>query len=562
MILRKPLVTVILLIPFFLAFAAALLAQAPNIGGALEQSAPPSREATAKPPETLISIEEAPDTLEIPDGETMLIKAFRIENSKEEDWRGLQEMLAPLRFKEMTMADIMDAANRVTLYHRDRGYMTAKAYVPPQDATNGVLIIRVVFGEYGEIYVRNASPIRASFLRGVFGKAKKDSPTVQREKLERAMLVARDMPGGSIPLVSIMSGEEPDTSDFIFEMGGAPRLGGYAMANNQGSKYTGEYRVYGGVDVNSPLGFSDRFSVSYMTTDATDLRGYRFTYDFPLAYNGLRAEASVARTDYELGGAYSALGVTGSADIVEIGIRYPIIKRPAENIEFISKTAYRRMTDDIALGNMENPRNATVLTFQMRREAYGGFAGRGLYTKLAGGFDLGSLNITDIIQEVVDAAGADTSGMFAKFSIEAAAETGIAGNLSLGGAARFQKILSGNNVDNTEQFFISGAGGVRAYTESVGFDNGYTLNAELKYALPGAGGLKHSVSLFADTGRAWAEKGDYTLVDEFRLSDAGMGYSASCRRLFGAVHVAIPVSRNAEIGNPGTRILWQAGVGF
>ena len=562
MILRITIIMVILPTLVFFAFTTGLRAQTPNIGGALEQSAPPPRETPAKPSETLISLEEAPETLEIPDGETLLIKVFRIENSKEEDWRNLQEMLAPLRFKEMTMADVMDAANKVTLYHRDRGYITAKAYVPPQDATNGVLIIRVVFGEYGEIYVRNASAIRTSFLRGVFEKAKNDSPIVQREKLERAMLIARDMPGGGIPMVSIMSGEEPDTSDFIFEMGGSPRLGGYAIANNQGSKYTSEHRVYGGVDVNSLLGFSDKFSASYMTTDATDLKSYRFSYDFPLSHNGLRAEASVARTDYELGGAYSALGVTGSADIVEVGIRYPILKRPAENIEFISKTAYRRMTDNIALGNMENPRNATVLTFQLKREAYGGFAGRGLYTKLTGGFDLGSLNITDIIQEVVDAAGADTSGMFTKFNLEAAAETGIVGNLSLGVASRFQKILSGNNVDNTEQFFISGAGGVRAFTESVGFDNGFTLYSELKYTLPGAGGLNHSISLFTDTGRAWAEKGEYALIDEFQLSDAGIGYSASCRRLFGAVHVAIPVSRNAEIGNPGTRVLWQAGINW
>ena len=74
--------------------------------------------------------------------------------------------------------------------------------------------------------------------------------------------------------------------------------------------------------------------------------------------------------------------------------------------------------------------------------------------------------------------------------------------------------------------------------------------------------MKHSVSLFTDTGRAWAEKGEYTLIDEFRLSDAGAGYSASYRRLFGSAHVAIPTGRSAEIGNPGTRVLWQTGINW
>ena len=547
---------------FFFMFAVTATAQTPNIGGAIEQAAPPLKEVAAGPQETTIIFAQEPDTLEIPAGETILIKVFRIENSREEDWRSLQELLVPWSFKEMTMADIMEVANKVTLYHRDKGYITAKAYVPPQDATNGVLIIRVLFGEYGEIYIRNVSAIRTSFLRGVFEKPKNDSPFVQREKLERAMLIARDMPGGDIPTISITSGEETGASDFIIEMYGSPRLGGYAMANNQGSKYTGEHRVYGGVDLNSILGFSDKFSASYMMTDTTDLKSYRFSYDFPLAYNGLRAEASVARTDYELGGTYSALGATGKADIVEIGIGYPILKRPFENMGFTAKTVYKRMADEIELGNIETPRNSMALTFILNREAYNNIGNHGLFTKLSGGFGVGNLNITDIIQEAVDAAGPNTAGMFAKFNLEAASEFGLAENLSIGVAVKFQKIISGNNVDNTEQFFISDSGGVRAWTESVGFDNGYTATAELKYALPGAVGLRHSANLFFDAGRAWAENGAYTLVDEFSLSDAGSGYSASYRQFFGAVHVAIPTGKSKSIENPGTRLLWQAGLRF
>ena len=562
--IKKIYITIALLTPFFFAFiVSGALAQTPNIGGAIEQTAPPPVESPAKPPESpAIAVEEPPENLELSEGETILIKAFRIENSDERDWRPLQNLLVPYRFMEMSMYDITEAANLITVYYRDKGYMLAKAWVPKQDASNGVLTFSVLFGEYGEIRVRNASAIRTSFLRGVFGDVKKRSPIVRRGELERAMLITRDMPGGRMPMVSIASGENPGTSDFVIEIDRSPRFGGYVMANNQGSKYTGEYRTYGGVDINSLLGAADRFSASYMTTDTMNLKNYRFSYDFPLSYDGLRAEASVARTDYELGGAYSVLGMTGSADIVEIKIGYPIRKRPSETIDFAAKAAYKRMRDDITLGGFENPRNSTALTFQVNHEAWSRIGKRGLFTKLSGGFDLGSLNITDIIQEVVDAAGPNTSGFFAKFNLGAAAEIGLAGNLSLGGAARFQKILSGNNVDSTEQFFISGTGGARAFTESVGFDNGFSLNAELKYALPGAGGLRHSANLFVDAGRAWAEKGAYTLLEEYGLSDAGPGYSAGYRRLFGSVHFVIPVGRSEGIDNPGTRVLWQAGISF
>ena len=554
---------------FFLFMVSDAIAQTPNIGGAMEQAAPPPRESPSKPPETpIIAIDEPLESFELSDDRKILVKAFRIENSEERDWMSLQNLLKPYRFMEMSMADITEAQNLITAYYRDKGYMLAMAWVPKQDASNGVLTFQILFGEYGELSVRNASSIRTSFLRGVFGDARNRSSVVRREELERVMLIVRDMPGGRIPMVRVTSGEKPGTSDFVMEMDGPrrfARLGGYVMANNQGSRHTGEYRTYGGVDINSLFGLADKFSAAYMTTDTTNLENYRFSYDFPLAYNGLRGEVSVARTDYELGGAYSVLGLTGSADIVEMSIRYPIRKRPNETIEFTSKAVHKRMTDDISLGNMENPRNSTMITLMANRETMGNLSrlgNRGLYTKLSGGFDIGYLDIKDMIQEAIDASGPKTAGVFAKFNLDAAAEIGLVGNLSVRGAVKLQKILSRDNVDSSEQFFISGAGGVRAYTESIGFDNGYTVNAELKYALPGAVDFRHSANIFVDNGRTWAQNGQYSPTTEYRLTDAGPGYSIGYRWLFGALHIAFPIGDGSGIADPGTRVLWQAGISF
>ena len=85
---KNPVITAIIPALFLVTFiVSTAFAQAPNIGGALEQAAPPPRETQAKAPEAVAIFEdEALETLEIPDGETLLIKVFRIENSKEEDW--------------------------------------------------------------------------------------------------------------------------------------------------------------------------------------------------------------------------------------------------------------------------------------------------------------------------------------------------------------------------------------------------------------------------------------------------------------------------------------------
>lgn len=95
-------------------------------------------------------------------------------------------------------------------------------------------------------------------------------------------------------------------------------------------------------------------------------------------------------------------------------------------------------------------------------------------------------------------------------------------------------------------------------------DNGYLLNAEVRYALPAPEGLTHSVGVFADLGRAWLQNADYTTRNGVRLSDVGIGYQARYGALFGRLQVARAIgSRPQEIAREGrTRVLVQAGLLF
>ncbi len=121
-----------------------------------------------------------------------------------------------------------------------------------------------------------------------------------------------------------------------------------------------------------------------------------------------------------------------------------------------------------------------------------------------------------------------------------------------------------HNQDSTEQLFISGMTGVKAYTESVSLDNGYVANAELRYALPTLLGIKHALGLFADNGWVYAQNGDYTTDDKTTISDVGLGYYMSFKRAFGSVQLAEPIGRsgNRNVKDPGTRVLVQVGVAF
>lgn len=536
--------------------------QAPGIGGAVREAAPPEKEAPTKkevPSAPVIVEEEKPFT--IPEGEKIFIKNFRFEGIIGGDERKLSELLAPYKGKDLTMAGITEAANKVTLFYRDKGYLVAKAYIPKQDARDGILTIKVIIGSYGTFSLKNTSLVRDFLIQGVFDYRKDVSPVVTKDSLERSIFIIKDMPGCSIPAVTVMPGREPGTSDFEVKVDRSQRFNGYLMGDNQGSKYTGRIRGYTGLDVNSPFGIADRLSVAAMTTEKEGLENLRVSYGFPIFPNGLRGEVAASRTVYELGGIYSDLEAKGSADIVEAAFSYPIKKTRTDTLDLSLNIAHKVLKDDLNAVDLENPRDVTVGSVTLKKGRYGTLSGRSYFITVTGGISLGTMHMRDGYQRELNEAGADSQGTFSKANLTLTGNMDLTEKLSLRGSFKAQQVLSAHNVDSAEQFFISGTGGVKAYTESVSFDDGYVAGAELRYMLPAFANLRHALGLFADHGWVFVHDGRYTTKDDIILNDVGLGYYVSHGPIFGSVQLAQPVGKTS-VRDPGTRVLVQVGIAF
>src|SRR5262249_34876649 len=150
--------------------------------------------------------------------------------------------------------------DRVSTLFRNAGYLVATAYVPAQDARDGTLHFKVIAGKYGQIQIENHSRVNADRLQGVVESATAQQPFIYSDSLERAMLLVSDLPGAGMPRAVMSAGQQPETSDFLFQVPEGQLIDGYLLGDNYGSPYTGRARFSGGVDLNSPLGFGDRLS--------------------------------------------------------------------------------------------------------------------------------------------------------------------------------------------------------------------------------------------------------------------------------------------------------------
>ncbi|MES2261076.1 MAG: ShlB/FhaC/HecB family hemolysin secretion/activation protein [Pseudomonadota bacterium] len=531
-----------------------------GIGDALKETQPPAPPPRKPPPPLQIERQDQ-RPLNLPAGDVLQVQSFRFEGADLIVEQELQAALAPYRGRALTMAEIEEAAGRVTALYRDRGYMVARAYVPRQDAQNGVLTIRILIGKFGQVTLKNQSLVRDSVLRQAFSPLR-DGVAVSQASLERTMLVVGDMPGAQLPRLTISPGQAQGLSDFEVDIDAGPRIAGSVGLDNLDSEYTGKYRLSAGLEINSPFGLADKLSLNMMGGRDSQLLNGRLAYAFPILGDGLRAEVAAAQTTYELGGAYADLGATGKARSLEGRLSYPLLRSQQQNLYVNLNLSARRLRDEIALSQSVNPKKVRVGSLGAQYDAWGEVAGRAAFSTLGATVTYGHLDITDPALAAQNRAGADTVGNYGHVNFDATTSIELTPHWKLNAGLSAQKALGGKNLDSSEQMSISGRSGVKAYREAVSGDNAYLANVEVRYALPSWSGLTQALGVFTDIGRVHLQNGSYTTSNGTRLSDAGLGYYASRQALFGQLQFAHGVGSRPPGASGKTRVLAQLGMVF
>ncbi len=508
--------------------ARAQTAPLPNIGDAVRQSEE-TRKGTDLPrtgtAPVLPRLVEPPFTLN--DKEKLFVRTFRIEGDRLGDDAEARALLAPYEHRKLTITEIYAAADQLTTLYRGRGYLVAKAYVPAQDARNGTLRIKIVAGRYGAVTIKNESLVRDKELQGLVDHALAGATIIHKDPLERAMLLMSDLPGAGAPRIAIGSGRQLETSDFVFGVPQARRFDGYLLGDNYGSPYTGRMRLSGGLNVNSPLGFGDRLSAFGLVSEDSHLANGRVAYSAPVGYDSLRAEIGAYRTTYALGGIYSDLDATGTADAVTATVSYPIIRQVNGSLYISGNYTHKTLNDNV-LGVSLAHRNMDEGTVALTGDTTSALFGLPWTTSTTLSVTAGNVVFPDLAQRAANVAGVNTAGDFSKINLSFLTTVGLTDKLSFSASVRAQQSLSGN-LDSSEQLSLTGFWGVRSYDEGLAGDSGYIVTPELKYALPDIERYRHAVGVFTDVGAVWLADASFTTTQKSytQLNDVGLGYYAT-----------------------------------
>lgn len=537
---------------------------APDIGNVLHQAQPPIVPAPAVP--ALPPVGGTPQPIEpamteVPGGAQVPVKSIEIVGNRAIDTATLAALVADGPGQSLTLSGLEALAQRITHHYRSRGYFVARAYIPAQDATAGMIRIRVIEGSYGQFHLKNASLVGDDIVQGILDRTK-IGEAVSLESLERSLLIVNDTPGARVARADAMPGEMVGTSDFAVETAPTAPYAGYAMADNFGSRYTGRNRLSFNVDAVSPTGRGDRFSISGLSTDTGDLVNGRLAYSILLSPDGLRGEMAVSQTEYQLGDIYKSLDAKGSARAVDAALIYPIRRTRAQTVEATFNLAYKDLEDKVHSTGTRTPKTLTAVSAGLTVRDEGTFFGLEGLTQGKVEISIGDLRIEDADARMLDRAGPRTQGGYHKLAVGLSRISRLPLDLSLTASVRHQRSLNDKNLDSSERMAVSGYTGVMAYPtgELIG-TNATVARLELARPLPPWQELRHSWLAFADWGQASATNPIDTADRRREISDVGLGWVANYGGLLLRTYVAHRLNSRAPTSEPAPRdkFLLQAG---
>ncbi|KVL19989.1 hypothetical protein WS95_15270 [Burkholderia sp. MSMB1826] len=487
-----------------------------------------------------LAIAPPPDAKPPPPGDDagprVRVQAFAIGGNRAFDAERLQPLLADLVGRELSFDELRQAADRISAYYREHGYVLARAYLPRQDIDDGVVRIDVLEGRYGAIELNNRSRVLDGVLRRPLAGLR-PGDAVQGDTLERSLLLLDDLPG-VIAKGTLRPGAEAGTTDLAVDVERGRFASGSLDVDNYGDPLTGRYRATGSVDVDAPLRLGDRFALRGLTSDSRQ-RYYRAAYQLPVGPASTRLGVAYSDMGYRVGGSFDDLDYHGRASVQSVSVSQPLLRSRRANVNAQLLYENKRLHDDYDALDVHGAKRIRMGSFSIGGSNQDDWFGGGR-SSASVTFGIGRMSGNDPLD--FDSL-AKTHGRFAKLNVNALRLQALTARFQL--YVQFSAQLASRNLDSSEKFSLGGPYGVRAYGLGAGSgDQGWQASAELRYlAAPG-----WQVSTFVDTGRVQLNKQPWNRErNTLQLSSAGIGfgwYGASRQ-----VNVAVsrPLGRSDEV---------------
>lgn len=467
----------------------------------------------------------------------VLVKGFGVSGVTLASRSEIDSLLQDRIGKPLTVAELEASAQKVAEHLRAKGYPLVQAYLPPQRIEDGVIQIAVQEGPLdgasginGIVIRNNPSPVSNQRVAALLAEGAPAGSPVKAVDLERALLIAGDVPGIKRVQAELTPGSLPGTTRVEADVESAGRISGAAWVDNHGDQYSGEYRLNTQLNLNSPLGFGEQLSLNAGKSD--NLRSGKLALLLPVGNRGAKVGVSVSNMSVDMGvTTLVPRNLSGDTTVESLFGSIPLQRSAQSNITLAANLDSKHMRNSLDTLMLDD-RKITMLTVGLNGDRYDSRGGRIAWS---GSLSLGHNDLSgNAGYEALDQASAKTGGDFAKVNLAFSrlSQLDAAGTYQLGLSLNAQ--LANKNLDNSEKLQLGGPNGVRAYPLGEGLgDNGWLASAEVRRNLGKFAGGDVSAFAFVDAGgvtqynKLWDGAVASNRPNSYTLAGAGVGVRLS-----------------------------------
>ena len=378
--------------------------------------------------------------------------------------------------RTVTMAEIQSAINELNQLYENKGVITARAFLPEQNITEGRLYIGLMESRIGNITVENNKYTTDGFITKRIPQ--KSGELFDVVELEQDVLDFNRYHEGVNLTANLKAGTQPGTTDIELQAHESFPFHIAGVMDNAGRYSTG--RLRGGAMIYEDSLFKHRDKVSLGSYFSKYATSPFFDYNIPVNKRDGRVGFLFSSTFARVGnGPYSWMKMRSNSYIYSLYYNQPVVRKPGFELKTVASLDYKRsrmFSSNDDLNNMykyffgqefkdvDQVTSATV-GLQMRKDTkYGIWY---LDQNFSYAFPL-----------------LDSDSSYFKFSGDAVRlhdfSHGVIGQLR----ANYQAITGNKYIPYLDQFQTGGLATVRGYNEGIMIGkNGYFVSGELMFPL-------------------------------------------------------------------------------
>lgn len=453
----------------------------------------------------------------------------------------LEEKLSAWVGKKVTYNDLLKIAADITEVYKQNGYVTSRAFIPPQEIENGIAQVTVVEGRIDDIEITGNKYVNNKFINKRLHQ--KSGDILHIGMLEKDLVTLKNTSLFKNVHATLKAGDEVGTSDVVLEMEDQFPIHVSLGVDNFGRDNIGVYRPSLTVSHNNLLGKGDQLTGN--VTLASRTRSVVAQYNYPLNSKGWTAGGMYAYSKVIIDQNNKPINdITGRTHRFQLNTNFPIFKSKDETLN-ISGGVSGYLVDSMVYLDVDK---SYQRPFSLR-------------TRPVSPVDLGGRSIKSIfhVRGVPDQEYATVRGITTNIStvkqdkygrsiLQSSMTNGLdlfGGNQSFikfnGDLTRIQDLSHGligvfkaqgqwtpNRLPGMEQMQVGGANTIRGYNEGLlTGDKGYLVSAELRYPIKwGPDWLKNKFQglVFVDHGRVFITNEDYPRAINGTLAVGNSGY--------------------------------------